>query len=239
MLLNEERRRLKIRKREEKLLCIFLILLILFSISTVYVAPVSANETTKLYVDPPSIINPTFYFTIDVTLANVANLWCWEYKLKWDPAIIKFVRRVTHAPAGWQNPWVSDVVGADYHWYACSAIHPDPPFTGNISLCTYTFQLFDVGNCALDLYDIILLDYNITAIPHSVENGYFENQPNPFPWDVTRDGKVNIKDIGIIGKAFGSRPGDPNWLPIADVYEDGKINIKDIGVVAKHFGESV
>ena len=55
--------------------------------------------------------------------------------------------------------------------------------------------------------------------------------------DINYDGKVNIKDIGIIGKAFGSRPGDPNWNPIADVYEDGKINIKDIGVVGKHFGQ--
>ena len=55
--------------------------------------------------------------------------------------------------------------------------------------------------------------------------------------DLDGNGVINIKDIGIIGKAFGSRPGDPNWLPIADVYEDGKINIKDIGVVAKHFGE--
>ena len=56
------------------------------------------------------------------------------------------------------------------------------------------------------------------------------------PGDLYEDGKVNIKDIGIIGKAFGSKPGDDNWNPIADVYEDGKINIKDIGVVAKHFG---
>ena len=51
-------------------------------------------------------------------------------------------------------------------------------------------------------------------------------------------GKVNIKDIGIIGKAFGSKPGDPNWNPNADLDGNGKVNIKDIGVIGKHFGET-
>jgi len=239
------------RRRRENLAFMSLILLILFSIPTVHIAPVSADETTKLYVDPPNTVDPTFFFTIDVTLANITNLFCWEYKLKWNSTIIELVSHAIHAPAGWKG-WVYDVVGADYHWYARSARGGDPPdplFNGSMSLCTYTFQLLDVGNCTLDLYDTILADYNITDIPHSVEDGYFENTQIPIPpWDVNGDGKVNIKDIGIVAVAFGSaavdNPETPqdeteNWNPIADVNFDGKINIKDIGIVAIHFGERV
>lgn len=55
--------------------------------------------------------------------------------------------------------------------------------------------------------------------------------------DIDGNGKVNIVDIGIIGIAFGSKPGDPNWDPRADVDGNGKINILDVGMVAVHFGD--
>lgn len=57
------------------------------------------------------------------------------------------------------------------------------------------------------------------------------------PWDVNGDGKVDIKDILIVAKAYGSNPGDPNYDPRADVNGDSKIDIKDILIVAKHYGE--
>jgi PKD repeat protein len=58
------------------------------------------------------------------------------------------------------------------------------------------------------------------------------------PWDVNRDGKVDIKDILLVAKAYGSTPGAPNWDPRCDVNGDGKVDIKDILIVAKHYGET-
>jgi len=64
------------------------------------------------------------------------------------------------------------------------------------------------------------------------------------PWDVNDDGKCNIEDIAIAAKAYGSKPGDPNWDPRADItgptylVPDGKVDIRDIALVAKHFGET-
>jgi hypothetical protein len=52
------------------------------------------------------------------------------------------------------------------------------------------------------------------------------------------DGKVDIRDIAVVAKGFGSIPGMPGWNANCDVNNDGIINIKDIAIVAKHFGET-
>ena len=58
-------------------------------------------------------------------------------------------------------------------------------------------------------------------------------------YDINGDGKVNIKDVAIVSKAYGSYPGDPNWNPDADVNNDGKVDIKDEAIVSSHYGEQV
>lgn len=55
--------------------------------------------------------------------------------------------------------------------------------------------------------------------------------------DVNGDGKIDIMDIAIVAKAFGSDPTLPNWDPRADLNGDGKVDIMDIAMVAIHFGE--
>jgi nitrous oxidase accessory protein len=56
--------------------------------------------------------------------------------------------------------------------------------------------------------------------------------------DVNMDGKVDVKDIAIVARAFGSVPGDPRWNALADLNEDQRIDIRDIVQVAIHFGKS-
>jgi hypothetical protein len=56
--------------------------------------------------------------------------------------------------------------------------------------------------------------------------------------DVNGDGKVDIQDILVVAKAFGSSPGDPRWNPYADINNDNTVNIKDILLVAKNFGKT-
>ncbi|MCK4482465.1 right-handed parallel beta-helix repeat-containing protein [Candidatus Bathyarchaeota archaeon] len=66
---------------------------------------------------------------------------------------------------------------------------------------------------------------------------------NPMVGDLNRDMKIDIKDIAIAAKAFGSYPGHPNWNPHADItgptylVPDGKIDIRDIALIAIHYGE--
>ncbi len=59
--------------------------------------------------------------------------------------------------------------------------------------------------------------------------------------DVNYDGAIDMKDIGLVARSFGSRYGpqiDPRWIFRADVSNDRKIDMRDIGFVAKVFGGS-
>jgi len=58
------------------------------------------------------------------------------------------------------------------------------------------------------------------------------------PCDVNYDLKVDVKDIAIGAKAFGSFPSHPLWNPHADINQDNKVDIKDIALIAKNFGKT-
>jgi parallel beta-helix repeat protein len=56
--------------------------------------------------------------------------------------------------------------------------------------------------------------------------------------DVNKDGKVNIIDISLVAKAFGTTPKDPKWNPDADIDTNRIINILDVTRVAIDFGKT-
>jgi len=55
--------------------------------------------------------------------------------------------------------------------------------------------------------------------------------------DLNSDEIVDILDVAIVAKAYGSYPRHPRWNPIADLNHDGIINIVDVGWVCKKFGK--
>jgi hypothetical protein len=58
----------------------------------------------------------------------------------------------------------------------------------------------------------------------------------PLVEDITYDGKVDMRDVGMAAKAFGSYPGHPRWEKEADINFDNKVDMKDIGAIARKFG---
>ena len=57
--------------------------------------------------------------------------------------------------------------------------------------------------------------------------------------DLNDDRTVNILDIALAAKAYGSRQGDPNWNAYADLDRNAIVDILDISMVAKDYGETV
>jgi len=57
--------------------------------------------------------------------------------------------------------------------------------------------------------------------------------------DIYFDGVIDVMDVLRVGIAFGSKPGDPNWDPIANMYPDlpPVIDAMDVLQVGIHFGE--
>ena len=57
--------------------------------------------------------------------------------------------------------------------------------------------------------------------------------------DVNGDGKVDIQDIAIVAKHFGTTPSSPNWDPACDLDGNGRVDIADVAIVARAFGQHV
>ncbi len=55
--------------------------------------------------------------------------------------------------------------------------------------------------------------------------------------DINGDRKVDMLDLWLAAKAFGSTPQSPNWNPLADVNFDGKVDMIDAWQIARNFGK--
>lgn len=56
-------------------------------------------------------------------------------------------------------------------------------------------------------------------------------------YDVNGDGKIDTRDVYAVARAFGSRPGDPNWNARCDFNSDGKVDMKDYFPVCQRYGQ--
>ncbi len=56
--------------------------------------------------------------------------------------------------------------------------------------------------------------------------------------DLNGDNAVDIVDVAMAAKAFGSNPEHPRWNPLADINKDGKVDIMDIAIVSRNFGST-
>ncbi|MDH7477589.1 MAG: dockerin type I domain-containing protein [Candidatus Bathyarchaeota archaeon] len=55
--------------------------------------------------------------------------------------------------------------------------------------------------------------------------------------DIDGNGKVDIKDLVLLIKAYGSYPGHPQWNSNADINCDGKVDIKDLVLIIRNYGK--
>ena len=94
------------------------------------------------------------------------------------------------------------------------------------------------GNYWSDYFGTGFNEYGIGNTPYVIDTNNTDNHPLRSPYmvgDVNHDAKVNIIDIYIIARAFGTQPGNSKWNPYADIDENNVINIVDIFGAAKNF----
>jgi hypothetical protein len=56
--------------------------------------------------------------------------------------------------------------------------------------------------------------------------------------DVNGDRVVDIQDLVLLIKAFGTYPGHPRWNPNADLNGDDRVDIQDLVILIKNFGKA-
>ena len=56
--------------------------------------------------------------------------------------------------------------------------------------------------------------------------------------DVNKDGIVDMKDIAIVARAFGTTPTSPRWNPNADLNRDLEVDVHDLSLVCRDFAKT-
>lgn len=91
------------------------------------------------------------------------------------------------------------------------------------------------GNYLLSAYVLPLPDETNTANNRLFDGTIYVGIPGDI---APAYGQVDLKDVGVVLKAFSSVPGQPTWNPNADINSDGKIDMIDVGIVIQHFGKT-
>jgi len=57
------------------------------------------------------------------------------------------------------------------------------------------------------------------------------------PGDLNGGFTVGLLDLVILARAYGSKPGAPNWNPNADIEGSGVVGLADLVILAQHYGQ--
>jgi parallel beta-helix repeat protein len=108
--------------------------------------------------------------------------------------------------------------------------------SGNSTTLTFTWDTsgFVKGNYTISAYA-----WPVQGETHTADNTLIDG------WiyvsivgDVNGDGKVDLKDVYAVAKAYGSFPGHPKWDPNCDINNDLKVDLKDYYTTCKNYGKT-
>jgi len=198
---------------------------LLLTSTIVGIAP--APATTRMYVDPSAIVDPTMIvgsvFAVSVNVADVVNLYGWSFKLFFNPSIVRATGISVPSPTFLQSAGLTFVLSKKYdntmgYAYVSEVLRiPYPPSgaSGSGVLATISFEVVGVGVTTLDLQQTKLntvIAGNTVPMPHLVEDGLFDNR-------VGNQSPVAIfsvtPPVGVVGTSFkfdASASHDDAWI---------------------------
>jgi len=200
------------------------------------------RPTVSIY--PPSIIGPppniAETFNVNVTISDVVNLYSWQAGLTFNPNVLEafsfregpFLRQ--GSTTIFINGTIDNTAGV-ITYFACSLTGNALGVSGNGTLGTITFKVKYYGNSTLHLLDVILLDSTSTETPRNLVDGLVHLK---IPCDVNDDGIVGVLDLFRVSKAYGTKPGNPNWDPSCDFNGDNKVDFSDLSELNKNYGKA-
>ena len=182
-------------------------------------------------VVPASIESPGIgeQFSITVDIANAQNVAGYEVTLHFDSEALQYIswEQGTYLPG--EIFIIPTTIKENQITFASTARTAADATQG--TLLTITFEVVTVKASTLSLSDVLLSSGIGTALLVTTEDGEIIEPPTP-PWDINKDGVINILDLTLVAANFGETGDIP-----ADVNEDGVVNILDLTLVASHFGE--
>jgi len=174
---------------------------------------IAATSEPLVYVDPENVMkNVSETFTIDVVIADIADLYGVDIQFKWDPLILEYVSHTAKIPVEdypdgiLHEPGITildtaDPVAGTYE-LAFACMDPAPVFDGTGIAFNITFTVIEEGGCFLEFpknptTGLPLIELSNKAglpISYDSQDGRFETPGIPtaiFAWKPT---------IGVVGK---------------------------------------
>ena len=154
---------------------ISLILSAFFVLSIAGMVNVAYAALPLVYVDPAeSTANPTEFFTINVNVQDVTDLYSYGIKVGFNPQLLQVDSYTEGSFIQSVNPTFFSVkIYFDYVDVVCASLGAVPGVSGSGTIFSITFEVVDAGTCALDIFYSVLIDSTLTAIEHESASGEF------------------------------------------------------------------
>jgi len=205
-----------------------------------------AGDNITVFVQPESnVVVLDAVVTVNVSITNVPSdgLWSYAFRLFYSNTVLEGIN-VTLPEDHFLTPEqpgnifvvecrVNQTEGKVA--VAVTLLGDEPGKVGNGTLVVITFKAKSAGRSTLSIpYPILVPPYSYQYQDVDVLDGLVE-VVSP---DLNSDGEANTDDLILQATAFGSRPEDSRWNPIADVNKDDVINIIDVALIARNYGKT-
>jgi hypothetical protein len=177
-------------------------------------------------------------FSVDIVVnPNGYGVSGGEMNIAFDPSAMSVVD-IVYGDLFGANPLVGaklydNTLGTAKYALARVGTTTPPTSTGKFATITFTAKS-KAGTYPIDITSIGLADENFNDLPAAAITNSTVTVGYP-KWDINQDGKVDYKDLAILGAHYGqtSTPPYPAW----DINQDGKIDYKDLAILGAHYGE--
>ena len=113
-------------------------------------------------------------FAVNITIADVTDLWSWGLKLEWNSSVLGFVdaEEGPFLKSIGSTSWIPIVLQADLIFISCtSMVVPIEGVSGSGVLATITFNATELGDANLTMSEVDLEDVDGNHISCTVVNG--------------------------------------------------------------------
>jgi len=171
-------------------------------------------------------------FTVSIAIENVSQMKTLSLNLSYNPQVISYRGHLLEYFEDLQSVQftVNDKSG---FLFMNISLEENLTCVEATEILNVTFQVLKRGETFINLTILQIEDPAGNPLPYTSFNGYFSNLN---PYDLNKDGKIDIIDVAIVAYSLGSYPGHDRWNPDADLNGDGTVDIRDVVLVASYFG---
>jgi hypothetical protein len=211
------------------------------------VNPVTGDDWLNFTADDKKVGDT---FIVNVTIANVEEMVCWQFALQWNSSLLECVNATIPSDsvfAYWNVSGEPLIVGgpdlSHNGLVFCGAEIAYPGnggFNGSGVLAQVELKILKEGGQSDFTFegikgDTFLLSNNLGDISFVPMNAHYSHSGVDPLGDVNNDGTVDMRDIVAAVLAFNASPGTLRWNGSADLDGNGLINMRDVVMIVLNF----